>query len=160
MRVSDKRNKRLLTVLALELVLLTMVGMAFDSASRPAFSGIGNYTVVGYVTDSAGRPVEGADVAVTIEQTSTTLHCVTGTDGFYQVEFSESEWNDNDDITVVATFGGQATETGVCDQDTTYSQIDVQFTFEIPEFGSSLGFLVAIVSLAGMALLFVWKRPR
>ena len=160
MRVSDKRNKRLLTILALELVLLTMVGMTFDSASRPAVSGIGNYTVVGYITDSTGTLVEGADVAVTIVQTSTTLHCVTGSDGFYQVEFSESEWNDNDDITVIATFGGQATETGVCDQDTTFSQIDVQFTFEIPEFGSAMGSVVVIAALAVVAVVFVWKRPR
>ena len=72
----------------------------------------------------------------------------------------ESEWNDWNDITVIATFGEQATETGVCDPVLTYSQIDVQFTFEIPEFGSVMGSMVAIAAVGVVAALFVWKRPR
>ena len=160
MRISDRRNRRLLTILALELVFLTMIGLSFDNASRPAISGPGPYTVLGYVTDSEGTPVEGADVAVTIEQTATTLHCVTDSDGYYIAEFDLSEWNDGDDITVVATYGGQATSTGTCVEAVGYSVIDVQFTYEIPEFGGIAGSMVAIAAVAVVAALFIWKRPR
>lgn len=159
MRILHRRNKRLLTLLALELVVVTMVGLTMQHASRPAISGTGPYTVYGYITDSTGTPVDGADVAVTIDKIPTTLHCTTASDGYYQVEFSESEWDIGNNIQVIAVFGGQETETGVCN-DIGLSQIDVQFTFEIPEFGSVMGSTVVIAALAAVAIVFVWKRPR
>jgi hypothetical protein len=36
----------------------------------------------------------------------------------------------------------------------------VQFTFEIPEFGSVVGSTVVVAALAIVALVFIWKRPK
>ena len=160
MRISDRRNRRLLTILAFELAVLTVLGFVLTNSSQTALSGAGPYDVVGYITDNTGSPVNGADVAVTIDETSTTLHCTTGSDGFYTVTFQDAEWNDGDHITVVATMGGQEIGYGVVVESVGYTQIDVQFGFEIPEFGSVAGSMVAIAAVAVVAALFIWKRPR
>lgn len=159
MRISHRRNRRLLAILVFELAVLAMLSTVLDTASRPALSGTGPYTVSGFITDAAGTPVEGASVAVTIVQKVVTLTCETDSDGFYQVEFSDFEWDIGNDINVVATYGGQETATDVCNE-FGVSLVNVQFTFEIPEFGSFMGSTVAIAALAGVAILFVWKRPR
>ncbi|OGS55887.1 MAG: hypothetical protein A3K60_03480 [Euryarchaeota archaeon RBG_19FT_COMBO_56_21] len=149
-------------VLAFELSVLLALGVVIDQGSQPARSGIGDLLVYGYVTDNMGDPVDGADVTVVVGGTET-LTCTTADGGQYQVTFAPSQWDDWDTIVVTVYFNsiGPAVENGVVDP--IYFgqiQIDVQFTFEIPEFGSVMGSIVAIAAVAAVAVLFIWKRPR
>lgn len=160
MRISHRRNKRLLAILSFELALLVCLGFVLDNAARPAISGTGPLDVYGFVTDSAGTPIPNADVTVTVLSTMAVRTCSTASDGSYQVAFLTSDWNSGDTVQVVVVYNTvQEIRTGVAD-DLGNMWIDVQFSFEIPEFGSVMGSMVAIAAVAFVAVLFIWKRPR
>ena len=117
-------------------------------------------TVYGYVTDAGGAPVEGAGILVeNLDQTVSAQSTTTDEDGFYTVDFPMADWTEGDLIRTTATFG-----TPESAQDYAPSgivailQIDVQFSFAIPEFGSAIGVLIASVVIGAIAVYKVRKK--
>ena len=160
MRLSQRRNKRLLAILSFELALLVCLGLVLDFGSKPAASGTGPLDVYGFVTDSAGRPIPDAAVVVTVQPSGAFRTCSTASDGSYQVSFLTSDWEVGNTVEVVVTYNAvQVSDSAVAD-DLGLINLDLQFSFEIPEFGSIFGSLVAIAAVAVVVGLFVWKRPR
>jgi type 1 fimbria pilin len=115
--------------------------------SSPAAAADLSLTVHGYVTDSNGDPVVGADVLVEVlSGTYPTRATTTDGAGHYQIvtDFTLSEWNVGDTVRTTVTYGGEPeSNTAVADDDGVV-QIDVQLTLAIPEFGSLTGVLVTM----------------
>ena len=134
---------RSVLVLSATAALIALVSLSLFSA--PAAAGSADLTVHGYITDSNGDPVEGADVLVEVlAGTHPQLSFTTLSDGHYQVDFDLSQWQVGDTVQTTATYGGNPeSNTGVADASTVL-QIDVQFTLAIPEFGSLTGVLVTM----------------
>jgi len=159
-KISQRRNKRLLAILAFELVVLVAVGVFLGQATKPAASGTANLSVYGYVRNMSGTPLEGASVSVTVVETPRTLATTTDATGFYIVEFDLADWDVGDHIEVVATYDALQQMNTTIASDLTVEQVDINYTYEIPEFGGVGGSLVAIIAVAGVAGLFILKRPR
>lgn len=121
--------------------------------------------IYGYIYDMYGDPVDGADVTVTILNGATPVSTHTDTSdgaGYYSTLFLSGEWEIGYDIEVVAVYMGSAPEmaTGVA-PDGNDIQVDVHFTFEIPEFGAEWGLLVAGVAVGAVAVVaVVWRRKQ
>ena len=119
--------------------------------------------VVGVVRDSAGTPLEGADVTVnmldgagpTIRDTQTDT---TDSDGQYAVTFALEYWEVGDTIDVIATYNA-AEETNSSTADILpFNQVDITYAFEIPEFGSLSGILISAGILGIIASVALRKR--
>jgi hypothetical protein len=160
LKITARGNKRLMALLAFELVALVAIVAIVGHVARPAVSGPVNLTVYGFVKDNAGNPVDGAGVVVTDVQTTASQATTTDSSGFYIVEFDLAQWNVGDTIRVVATFNSVQEENTTTASDLGTEQVDINYTTEIPEFGSVAGSLVAVIAVAGVATLFVWKKPR
>jgi hypothetical protein len=108
-------------------------------------AGPADLTVYGWVTDSAGDPIEGADVLVEVlAGTNPQLTTTTDSDGFYQVDFDMADWQIGDTVQTTASYGGdEESGTQVADSSTVVN-IDIQFATAIPEFGSLTGVLVTM----------------
>jgi len=152
--------KPLAVVLAIgALLLVPMAAISLNDAHTLAVTG--PLTVWGYVYDFSGQPLEGANVVVTVERTGATSSGVTGIDGKYQAspDFSTTEYDIGDTILVVANYNSnpETNSTKVL-EDLGVLQIDVLYTYEVPEFGTILGFLVAAGLVGMIAIYSVSKR--
>lgn len=152
--------KPLAVVLAIgALLLVPMAAISLNDAHTLAVTG--PLTVVGYVYDLSGQPLQGANVVVTVDRTGATSSGVTGSDGSYQAspDFSTSEYDIGDTIRVVANYNSnEEVNTSTVLEDLGLLQIDVHYTYEVPEFGTILGFLVATVLVGMIAIYSVSKR--
>ncbi len=121
--------------------------------------------VFGIVRGEDGNPLPGAGVTVTMKDGATvaaTKAAQTDTSGSYGVIFAWDEWNVSYAIDVTATSGGsQAFNSSVADVNSS-QEIDVMFEYEIPDFGSFYGFLVAglFIGIIGAILLARGKGKR
>lgn len=156
--------KPLAVVLAMGTLLLVPVA-AISLNDAHTLNVIGTLTVWGYVYDFSGQPLQGANVVVAVERTGATSSGVTDSDGKYQAspDFApNSEYDIGDTIQVVASYNSnvQANSSAVpADIDLTgLMQVDVNYTYEVPEFGTLLGFLVAAVLVGMIAVYSVSKR--
>ena len=102
---------------------------------------------------------------VTVVESGATRSGVTGSDGKYQAspDFApNSEYDIGDTIQVVASYNSNTqdnTSTVPVDiDDTGVMQVDVHYTYEVPEFGTILGFLVTAVLVGMVAIYSVSKR--
>ncbi len=156
MDCSVSKIRRTLAIVA---VFTALVFVSLMSMSGPAAAGPLNLTVYGWVYDSGGLPIEGADVVVQVQ--AGVFHSeasTTDVDGFYQVEFDLSYWNIGDTIRTTATYNTeQEFEEEIADADGTL-QIDVNFAFAIPEFGSFPGVIIATVLVGSVALMSMRRR--
>jgi len=145
------------------LLLAPVAAISLNDAHTLAV--IGPLTVWGYVYDFSGQPLQGANVVVTVVESGATSSGVTDFDGKYQAspEFTaNSEYDIGNTIQVVASYNSNEqvnTSTVPIDiDDTGLLQVDVHYTYEVPEFGTILGFLVAAGLVGLIAIYSVSKR--
>ena len=145
--------------LAVVTVFAALVFVSLMSMSGPAAAGPLNLTVYGWVYDSGGLPIEGADIVVEVRAgTFPSEASTTDSDGFYQVEFDLADWNVGDTVRTTATYNAQQEyDEAIADAGSTVG-IDIHFTFEIPEFGSFPGVVIATVLVGSVALMSIRRR--
>ena len=106
-------------------------------------------TVVGHLLDSGGNPLTWSTVMVTIKVghiIRAVEYATTNDSGIYLVTFDQDDWSPGDTIEVSAA-NGSATATNSTDADDYARQeIDLQFAADIPEFGNSVGLMLAVAS--------------
>ncbi|HXK37152.1 MAG TPA: hypothetical protein VJ553_06240 [Candidatus Paceibacterota bacterium] len=141
-------------IAVMSLCLLVSTGLSVRAANS-------DLTVVGVVYDVGGVPLEDADVVITIVGTPFARYAVTDSDGQYTTptDFNGTDYIVGDTIRVVASYNSQVTAPNetVIDSDMALygaTQVDVHYTYEIPEFGSLTGTVVAMsaIALVGAAL--------
>lgn len=120
--------------------------------------------VRGYVWDSEGRTVESADVTVNIKDGGSTIATYTETTnsaGFYSLTVDPADWDEGNTIETIASFGGNQESNSTTATSAAIQYVNVTFTFEIPEFGSMTGLLVAgglLGAVGVVALVYFRKR--
>jgi hypothetical protein len=138
-------------------VIALLAGFALVSTTNAIAEGPGPITVLGYVYDNMGDPLEGASVVVTNEDTLATDSTTTDEFGFYQIDFDAAQMNIDDTVRVDTTYSGApATNNTVLTSDmfvSGYAQVDVHYLTEIPEFGSLFGVLLVSIMIGAVALL-------
>jgi hypothetical protein len=155
-----------------ERLVHTMVALAFVSALtvlalatvpvNSAADAPNPITVRGTIYDNAGNEIPDIPVTVNMKDGATVVTTKLDTSsslGVYSVLFGVTEWEVGYTIEVTATGpSGQENETAIAPDDFQIT-IDVQFAYEIPEFGFDAGVLVAggAVGFIAVAVL-VWKR--
>jgi hypothetical protein len=152
--------KPLAVVLAMGTLLLVPVA-AISMNDAHTLTVTGPLTVWGYVYDLSGQPLEGANVVVTVERTDATTSGVTGSDGKYQAwpDIPQADYDIGDTILVVATYNSNVQDnSSEVLENLGVLQIDVKYTYEIPEFGTILGFLVASALVGMIAVYSVSRR--
>ncbi len=166
MKTGSGRKTRILVLLAAMCTVIAALSVLMPgwvAAEQP-----GPLIVYGYVTDDAGRPLEGAHVSLTMKNGGTTVGTLTNDSdagGFYSVTFGPLVgvgWDVGWTIIATATYGGnQVTNPDVTIPDTSpLLQIDLQFPFEIPQFGTLFGFLVTAGAVGVVAIYLIPKRLR
>ena len=145
--------------------LLAMTSMLLLACSRA--SAEMPLVVYGYVTDNAGNPIEGAPVVVVAmngETPRTTKNTQTDEDGLYVVQFEAwplpDEWKIGDTIIATAQWGAnqESNQQTLTVDPGGVLQLDIQFPFEIPEFGTVLGFLAAAAIVGAVAVLYLLPK--
>jgi len=142
-----------------------IIVLAMIVASRPSVAGDVPKTVRGYIWDDAGRPMEGASVTVEIRNPDNSVQSTdmdtSDSTGFYSVMFENNEWDAGDTINVTATWDSNQEDnwtTALAGEVAQY--VNVSFPFEIEEFGSAAGLLLAGGVIACVAVAFVVLRKR
>ena len=140
-------------------LLAGLVSAVLMFASPPVAAGPANLTVYGYVYDNAAQPLEGAGVVVEVRAgTFPSESAITDSDGYYQVDFDYTLWQIGDTIRTTATYGSyQEFEEAPAEADT-LMQIDITFSYEIPEFGSFVGVVVATVLMGSVAVISMRRQ--
>ncbi len=140
---------------------MLLLVIALDT-SDPADAGTGPKTVWGWVKDSEGTPIEDILVTVNIRDTEyairSTLQDTTVEGGYYTVTFPLDEWYVGDTVEVVVSYmGDQEIETKLITGEGS-EEVNVQFEFVIPQFGSMLGFALAAGFVAVVAIVALKRR--
>jgi len=152
--------KPLAVVLAIgALLLVPMTAVSLNDAHTLTVTG--PLAVYGYVYDFSGQPLQGANVVVTVVRTGATTSGVTDSDGKYQAspDIPQADYDIGDTIRVVANYNSNTQDnTSTVVEDLGVLRIDVNYTYEVPEFGTILGFLVASVLVGMIAIYSVSKR--
>lgn len=147
--------------LMLAIPLMAMVGSQNSAAS------IWPLIVRGYIEDSDGVKIEGANV--TIEMVNETSGLVTKTyyvdstpaSGSYLVTFNGGEWDPGDTLRVTARFGFMQNENTTIARDVAVQYVNVTLYPAIPEFGSILGISTSMISIGLIAMMVVaYRRKR
>lgn len=137
-------------------VIALLAGFALVTTTNAIADGPGPITVLGYVYDNMGDPLEAASVVVTNEDTLATDSTTTDEFGYYQIDFEAAQMNVGDTVRVDTSYSGApATDDIVLTSDmfaSGYAQIDVHYLTEIPEFGSFFGVLLVSIALGVVAL--------
>ena len=155
-------GKVLIGVLIGSIVL--MIPLAVLSNPAHILAPTGPLTVWGYVYDFDGQPIVGANVVVTDQRTSVTSSGTTNAIGLYQAlpEFASSDYDIDDIMEVVSTYNTnpQSNTTKVTQDmiDSGLAQVDVHYTYEIPEFGSMLGYAIASILIGMVAVVALGTR--
>ena len=148
-------------------VVLSVIAVAFVAMllSTSFVSAQGSPKAVrGYIRDNMGNPVEGASVLVEIVKPDSTVRAsLTDTsisNGFYSVMFGNFDWEMGDTIRVTSTYHSDS-RVGTADVNPDPIQnVDITYPYEIPQFGSWVGFAVAGGILAVVAVVFIGKRKK
>jgi hypothetical protein len=123
----------------------------------------GPYVVDGKVTDAAGRPLVGADVTVVMKNGATPIDTQTTTtdgDGFYTVDVGHDLWVPGYEVISTATYNSVQTSDNTTVGIDPFATIDLQFPFEIPQFGSILGFVAAAGLVGVVAVVFLARKSK
>jgi len=154
--VSNLRINRCVSIVASLAFILTALALVPEHAAAQGFP----KAVIGTVRDQAGTPVQGALVIVKMFDGTTekdSQSATTNTLGRYTTTFGDAVagWR----IEASATYNSQ-TETNITTCDGVATQtVDITFQFEIPEFGTMLGMIVAGLAL-GIVAVTVLSRKR
>jgi len=154
---SNLRVKRCVSIVASLAFILTAIALVPEHAAAQGFP----KAVIGTVRDNAGTPVQGALVIVKMFDglTEKSSHSdTTDSLGRYTTSFGGAEWSLNWRIEASATYNSQTeTSTATCD-DAVTQIVDVTFTFEIPEFGTMVGTIVAGLALGIVAITVLFRK--
>ena len=131
---------------ALTLAIVTML-----QSAAPASAALFPKVVDGLVFDSVGTPLENAYVTVKIlrasdNTTRATQNYWTDETGFYTVTFDGAYWDEGDTIQVIAEFNSAQRSNSTLADSGPWQTIDVEYPYEIPEFG---GYWPTLIGLAG-----------
>ena len=152
-----------LVVRALAVVLMFA---AVAAAIPPSSAGDFPKLVLGYVWDAAGTPLEDADVTVNIREPDTSIRATmtdqTDSGGQYTVTFAPEDWELGDTIETIAVYlGNQESNTSDPITSEGLQWVNVSYAFEIPEFGSSAGLMIAGALIGAVAVVtLVYYRKR
>ena len=127
-------------------------------ATDSEVSGLFPKAVRGHVTDLLGYPIEGANVTVVVKSgaivRATLWYDSTEPDGYYLVTFEGNQWDEGNIIEVTARYGSETAQNSTVADSQPYQNVDVRFSFAIPEFGQMLPF----VTVGSVAVLVVFRR--
>jgi len=149
------------TAAVLSVVSVAIVAMLLSSSY---VSAEGIKIIDGYVKDSVGRVLEGANVVLEVWKPDLTLRFtdsyVADEDGYYSFTLSSflEEFHDGDTFEVTANYNGAQHNESELDDGQPIQRIDIIYPYEIPQFGSLVGFGVAAGAVGLIAMVFVVKR--
>lgn len=150
------------TIMAISVMMLAL---GVGSAPVTPTSDIGiedNYPkpVRGNVTDMFGYPIEGANVTVVVKVGATVRATMwydsTEPNGYYAVTFEGSQWDVGNTIEVTARYGAEIAQNSTIADSSAVQNIDVRFSFAIPEFGSM--FPLTVIGCVSVFVLLRWRR--
>ena len=158
-RGNCRGSRSVLTAVCFTLLLLGFALVMIPSESKGASH---TKDIRGYVYDAQYRKVEGALVSVTIERAGNpvTRSGLTNADGYFNIQFSNTEWSPGRTVTVVATYNSEQTVNSTLVTDNSYFQWEnaTAFSFEIPQFGNAVGLLVTAGIVGVVAIRFLARR--
>jgi hypothetical protein len=162
-RILSSVMKRRIPAVAIAVFAVVAVSMLLSSGF---VSADGAKVIRGYTKDNAGRPLQGTDVVLEVRTPGDVLRYTdsyTSTSiGFYSFTLvsTEGQWADGDTFKIIATYSGNQKILSEVDNGTPLQWINVTFPFEIPQFGSLLGFSIAAGGIGMVAMVFVAKRRK
>jgi hypothetical protein len=160
-----RRTGITLSVLTVAIVILT----AILASSYQTSAGDGVKVVRGWVWDNAGRNVTDASVVVTVWEDDTKTNQrstdseLTDADGFYSLQFGPSDWYVGDYIEVVCTYEGDQDWNftyAVSSLVAPFQYVNITYDFEIPEFGSLIGLILAGGAIGAVAMVALVANQR
>ena len=160
-----RRTGTTLSVITVAAVMLT----AILASSSQTSAGDGVKVVRGWVWDNAGRNVTDASVVVTIweDETKTNQRSTdseqTDENGFYSLQFGPSDWYVGDYIEVVCTYNGNQEPNytyAVSSLVAPFQYVNITYDFEIPEFGSVIGLVLAGSAIGAVAMVALVANQR
>lgn len=161
MRILSSVIKRRMPAVAIAVFAVVAVSMLLSSGF---VSADGAKVIRGYTKDNAGRPLQGTNVVLEVRTPANALwytESYTSDEiGFYSFTLGMGQWNDGDTFKIIATYSGNQKIVSEVDNGTPLQWINVTFPFEIPQFGSLLGFSVAAGGVGLIAMVFVVKRRK
>jgi hypothetical protein len=146
-------------------IVLIAIAMVLVLTSNAAMAGSGPITVRGYIKDSAGTPLQGASVFVEIIAPDTTVRTsgtyLTNSAGLYSAAIGTFDWEVGDKINVTSTYLGNVGNNWTTATSLPVQYVNVTYTYEIPEFGSMTGLLVAAGAIGLVACVaLLWTRRK
>jgi hypothetical protein len=163
MRILSSMMKGRIPAVAVAVFAFVAVAMLLSSGLASA---AGPKVVRGYTKDSAARPLVGTTVVLEVRTPADALRytdsMLTDTNGFYSFTLSsfDGQWNDGDTFKIIATYSGNQKTESQLDNAKPVQWINVTYPFEIPQFGSLLGFGIAAGGIGLIAMVFVVKRKK
>jgi hypothetical protein len=145
-------------VLTVAIVAMVLVSYGVNAATGPK-------QVRGYARDVDGRLIQGIPVTINIRWASddsvrATLAASSDENGYYSVTFEYSQWDIGDRIQVIATHGSNQVSNSTIADDFPFQYCNVTFPYEIPEFGSMIGFIIAGGLIAAAAMVFLVSKKK
>lgn len=162
-RGSGIKHRRVAAVLTMT---LTVAVIAMFLVSHGASAATGPKQVRGYIRDVDGRVLEGIPVTINIllasdnNITRATLTTTSDATGYFSKTFGPADWDVGDRIQVIATHGARQESNSTIAIDYSYQWCNVTFPYAIPEFGSSVGFLIAGGLIAAVAAVFLVSKRK
>ena len=141
------------------IALMPVFSQSVSAATMPK-------AVRGYITDSAGNPLESALVVVNIRDQAdydnirATDSYTTSSTGYYSITFAMDDWDIGDTIQVIATWDSNQRDNETTADGVAFQDVWVVFPFEIPQFGGLIGTLVAIGAVGAVGAVFVVSKRR
>ncbi len=157
------RDPRTLAAISVLVVALTLSTMLFGGSERgSAYTWPVN--VRGFVTDSVGNPVQGANVTVDMMSGATVratkYYDATLSSGLYSVTFQSSEWDPGNTIVAIATYGIYTNQNSTVAAADPIQYVNVTLAMTIPEFGSVMGLSTSFVTMGMVAIVILASRRR
>jgi len=150
----------LMVVAIAAIALMPMFSQSASAATVPK-------AVRGFIEDSVGNKLDGALVVVNIRAQADydtireTGSDTTGSDGYYSVTIAMGNWDVGDTIQVIATYeSDQAPPNETAADANAIQDVWVTFGYEIPQFGSLWGTMIAVGAIGAVGAVFVVHKKR
>ena len=150
-----------LAILACFLLLATVAVTVPSSSTGDTFPKV----IYGFIRDSEGTPLVGADVTVNIKRPDTsiraTLTDTSDSSAGYMVSFEPEDWDLGDNAEVIANYQGHQDDNSTLPfTDEEPQWLNLTYIIVIPEFGSATGLLVtgALLGAVGVVALVYFKK--
>ena len=143
-------------------IVLALLALALFSTTNATAASHAT-SVVGTVRDSAGTPAPDVSVTVNMKDGETVISTKsesTDGNGEYSVLFLAAEWEIGYTIQVIATFHAQQESNSTTAIDAMIHVVDVKFNFEIPDFGTEVGLIVAGGAIGLVAVAVIIRKRK